>query len=112
MMKSFRMVCAKTRPEASMAITFDVVQVLADQLSVKDKARLAAHINEQLAQDVAAEDAAPSAPTTGTDAWERLIVFRRDIAALEGDAPDFGAQLDADRRTRAEALQGTSITVG
>ena len=89
-----------------MTITLDYVQGLADQLSLTDKARLASHLNTLLAAELAAGQPAPLAETTSSHTWERLLAFRRDIVALEGDAPDFAAQLDTDRRTRAEALEG------
>ena len=91
-----------------MTVTLDHVQHLADQLNVIDKARLAAYLSAQLAQDLAAEQVALLAPTAAPDAWNRLLAFRRDIEAMGEDAPDFAAQLDADRRTRSEALDGLS----
>ena len=91
-----------------MAVTLDHVQALADQLSLIDKARLAAHLNEQLAQDLAARHATPPAAVTTSDSWDRLLAFRRDVETLGEDAPDFAAQLDADRRTRAEILEKSS----
>ncbi len=91
-----------------MTVTLDEVQVLVDQLSVIDKARLAAHLNAQLARDLVAKQAALPAQTATPDAWNRLLAFRRDIEALGEDAPDFAAQLDADRQTRATALDGVS----
>ena len=84
------------------------MQALADQLSLIDKARLAAHLNEQLAQDLAASHATPPAAVATSDAWDRLRAFRRDVEALGEDTPDFAAQLDADRRKRAETLEKSS----
>lgn len=89
-----------------MAVTFDHVQILADQLSLIDKARLAAHLNAQLAHDLTAGYATP--PAGAADAWDRLLAFRRDIEGLGEDAPHFAAQLDVDRRTRGETLERSS----
>ncbi len=88
-----------------MTVTLDHVQALADQLSLIDKARLAAHLNEQLAQDFAAGQVTPPAVVVTSNAWDRLRAFRRDVEALGEDTPDFAAQLDADRRARAETLE-------
>ena len=85
-----------------MSITLDHVQVLADQLSLLDKARLAAHLNVQLAQNLAARDTAPHGATTNSDSWERLLAFRHDIAMMKEDAPDFSAPLDTARSKRSD----------
>lgn len=91
-----------------MTVSLDHVQILADQLNTLDKARLAAHLNTQLARDLEAGKATSVAVPAVSDAWDRLVAFRRDIEALGEDAPHFAAQLDADRRTRTETVEGLS----
>ena len=73
-----------------------------------DKARLAAHLNELLAEDLAVGHATPPANATASDAWDRLLAFRRDIEALGEDAADFTVRLNVDRLTRAETLETSS----
>jgi len=87
-----------------MTVTLDQVQVLADQLNVIDRARLAAHLYAQLAQDLAADQGPAPAQPVAADAWTRRLAFRGDIEALGDDAPDFAAQLESDRQTRAATL--------
>jgi len=89
-----------------MSITLDQIQSLVDQLTPSDKARLAAHLNAQLAQLDAAEQR-ESMGGAASDAWDRLRAFRQELELLGADAPDFAAELDLDRRTRGESLEGS-----
>jgi hypothetical protein len=49
-----------------MTVTLDDVQALADQLTMIDKARLAARLNAQLAQDLEVEVVLPTDPGTSS----------------------------------------------
>lgn len=89
-----------------MIVTLDQVQALTDQLAPVDKARLAAHLNVQLVQELAPPEQLARTDNTATEAWTQLLAFRRDMEALGADAPNFADELDADRRTRAETLEG------
>ena len=89
-----------------MTITLDQVQALADQLNSVDKARLAARLNIQLVNVLAPDQQVADGDTSTTDPWEQLLAFRRDMEGLGANAPNFAAELESDRRTRAETLEG------
>jgi hypothetical protein len=97
--------CTKIAMEVPMSVTFDQVQVLTDQLSSLDRARLAAYLNAQLVLELATYvHHAPSDAPAVSDAWTKLLEFRRDMEALGTAAPDFAAQLDRDRQERQLSL--------
>ena len=78
---------------------FEQALTLAHQLTMGQKARLIATLAAELADTI---------PITAEadEAWVRLEAFRHDMESLGPDAPNFGAALDADRRTRQTTLEG------
>ncbi|MCU0491428.1 MAG: hypothetical protein MUD01_07570 [Chloroflexaceae bacterium] len=86
-----------------MPITLGQVQELAEQLPLDEQARLIAHVSERLARSIPT-NATVSSPHS--DAWQKLLAFRSDMEALGAAAPDFAAQLEADRTSRQASLEG------
>lgn len=82
-------------------IMLQEVLQLARQLPRRQQQELIA----QLTHDVALDQ--DSMATASPDAWARLDRFRAELAALGSTTPTLAGQLDADRRSRQAALEGT-----
>lgn len=78
---------------------------LVEQLTPDDKLRLIACIIPHLRSSIPPA-LAPAAP----DAWQRLAQLRADIAARLPDAAAYADQVEADRRTRQEALECRDVS--
>jgi hypothetical protein len=77
-----------------------------DQLHPIEQAQLLEVLSRRVARQISAQH--PHEARQSEDSWARLEAFRRDMESLGDAAPDFGAQLNADRNARQIAPEGSS----
>jgi hypothetical protein len=91
-------------PTTSTNPTIDEVFTLAQRLPAADQLRLIARLADATARAVDV-DVAPAAG----DAWERWAQLRTTLSTSPPGATSMAEQLDRDRTTRQDALEGRDV---
>jgi hypothetical protein len=86
-------------------VTFETIKHLADQLSLREQARLIEHLSRRLAVAVPPQTYETESPPVADDAWKQFFAVCADIRTTYPHA-NLIRRLETDRQERDAALWG------